>query len=451
MGDPKAFLTIHRQEAGYRPIHERITDYGEVEQTLNTRERKLQASRCMDCGVPFCHWSCPLGNKQPEWQDALYKGKWKEAYKILESTCDFPEFTGRICPALCEKSCVLKLSCDEPVAIRENEAAIVEAAFREGYIVPVKPERNGKKVAVIGAGPAGLVVANQLNRKGYHITVFDKAEAPGGLLRYGIPNFKLHKTIVDRRMRLLAEEGIRFEMNTEIDPENLTEISKSFDAICLCTGAETPRDLPVPGRNLKGIHFALDMLAQQNRILDGMTFSKDKQVNAKGKTVLVIGGGDTGSDCIGTSIRQGAKSVTQIEIMPQPPAGHNPATPWPQWPVVLKTTSSHEEGCTRRWSLTTNQFAGKNGKLTGVEVEEVEWLPATGDGRMTMKPTGKKELIEADLVLLAMGFLKPEIPAGYPENIFTAGDLVLGPSLVVKAMAEGRDAAGKIDRYLSSK
>ena len=210
MGDSKAFLTIHRQEAGYRPIHQRITDYGEVEQTLNTRERKLQASRCMDCGVPFCHWSCPLGNKQPEWQDALYKGKWKEAYRILESTCDFPEFTGRICPALCEKSCVLKLSCDEPVTIRENEAAIVEAAFREGYIVPVHPKRNGKKVAVIGAGPAGLVVANQLNRKGYHVTVFDKAEAPGGLLRYGIPNFKLHKTIIDRRMRLLAEEGIRF-------------------------------------------------------------------------------------------------------------------------------------------------------------------------------------------------------------------------------------------------
>ncbi|MDR0658751.1 MAG: glutamate synthase subunit beta [Mediterranea sp.] len=487
MGDSKAFLTIHRQEAGYRPIHQRITDYGEVEQTLNTRERKLQASRCMDCGVPFCHWSCPLGNKQPEWQDALYKGKWKEAYRILESTCDFPEFTGRICPALCEKSCVLKLSCDEPVTIRENEAAIVEAAFREGYIVPVHPKRNGKKVAVIGAGPAGLVVANQLNRKGYHVTVFDKAEAPGGLLRYGIPNFKLHKTIIDRRMRLLAEEGIRFEMNTEVNfslTESLTPTlsnqrsaqakgegedslrlintaagfcslsfgegrGEAFDAICLCTGAETPRDLPIPGRNLKGIHFALDMLAQQNRIIDGMTFSKDKRVNAKGKKVLVIGGGDTGSDCIGTSVRQGAASVTQIEIMPQPPAGHNPATPWPQWPVVLKTTSSHEEGCIRRWSLASNQFIGKNGKVTGVEVEEVEWMPAA-DGRMTMKPTGRKEVIEADLVLLAMGFLRPEVPE-LPENVFTAGDLILGPSLVVKAMATGREAARRIDRYLSSK
>ena len=446
MGDSKAFLTIHRQEAGYRPVHERITDYGEVEQTLNTHERKLQASRCMDCGVPFCHWSCPLGNKQPEWQDALYKRKWREAYEVLTTTCDFPEFTGRICPALCEKSCVLKLSCDEPVTIRENEAAIVEAAFREGYIVPVNPKRNGKKVAIIGAGPAGLVVANQLNRKGYTVTVFDKAEAAGGLLRYGIPNFKLHKTIIDRRMTLLVQEGIQFKMGVNID---LKKLPTGFDAYCLCTGAETARDLPITGRELKGIHLALDMLAQQNRIIEGATFTKDKLVIAKGKKVLVIGGGDTGSDCIGTSIRHGAASVTQIEIMPQPPVGHNPATPWPQWPVVLKTTSSHEEGCTRRWGLSSTQFIGKNGKVIGVEVEEVEWIPATDGNRMTMKPTGKKEVIEADLVLLAMGFLKPEIPE-LPENVFAAGDLILGPSLVVKAMSTGREAAGKIDHYLSS-
>ena len=368
MGDSKAFLTIHRQEAGYRPVHERITDYGEVEQTLNTHDRKLQASRCMDCGVPFCHWACPLGNKQPEWQDALYKGKWKEAYEILAATCDFPEFTGRICPALCEKSCVLKLSCDEPVTIRENEAAIVEAAFREGYITPVIPVRNGKRVAIIGAGPAGLVAANQLNRKGYTVTLFDKAEAPGGLLRFGIPNFKLNKNIIDRRMEILKAEGILFKMNTAIDTAHLPE---GFDAYCICTGAETPRDLSIPGRELKGIHFALEMLSQQNRIIEGQTFAKDKMVNAKGKKVLVIGGGDTGSDCIGTSVRQGAVSVTQIEIMPQPPVGHNDATPWPQWPVVLKTTSSHEEGCMRRWSLASNRFIGKNGKVTGVEVEEV--------------------------------------------------------------------------------
>lgn len=290
MGDSKAFLTIHRQEAGYRPVHERITDYGEVEQTLNTHDRKLQASRCMDCGVPFCHWACPLGNKQPEWQDALYKGKWKEAYEILAATCDFPEFTGRICPALCEKSCVLKLSCDEPVTIRENEAAIVEAAFREGYITPVIPVRNGKRVAIIGAGPAGLVAANQLNRKGYTVTLFDKAEAPGGLLRFGIPNFKLNKNIIDRRMEILKAEGILFKMNTAIDTAHLPE---GFDAYCICTGAETPRDLSIPGRELKGIHFALEMLSQQNRIIEGQTFAKDKMVNAKGKKVLVIGGGDT--------------------------------------------------------------------------------------------------------------------------------------------------------------
>lgn len=447
MGNPKAFLNIPRQEAGYRPIHDRITDFGEVEQTLNTHDRKLQASRCMDCGVPFCHWACPLGNKQPEWQDALYKGKWKEAYRILSSTCDFPEFTGRVCPALCEKSCVLKLSYDAPVTIRENEAAIVEAAFREGYVMPVAPVRNGKKVAVIGAGPAGLATANQLNRKGYTVTLFDKAEAPGGLLRFGIPNFKLNKSIIDRRVKLLKAEGILFEMNVKVD---LQHLPAEFDAYCICTGAETPRDLDIPGRDLKGIHFALEMLSQQNRILAGQTFTKDMSVNAKGKKVLVIGGGDTGSDCIGTSVRQGAISVTQIEIMPQPPYGHNPATPWPQWPVVMKTTSSHEEGCKRRWCLASNRFFGKNGKVTGVEVEEVEWSPTTDNGRPVMKPTGKKEVIQADLVLLAMGFLKPEQPK-FPENVFVAGDAATGASLVVHAMTGGHKAAREIDAYLTKK
>lgn len=445
MGDPKAFLNIPRQEAGYRPIHERITDFSQVEQTLNSHDRKLQASRCMDCGVPFCHWACPLGNKDPEFQDALYKGKWREAYQILTSTNDFPEFTGRICPALCEKSCVLKLSCDEPVTIRENEAAIAEAAFREGYIVPIQPERNGKKVAVIGAGPAGLNVAVRLNAKGYEVTLFDSKPMPGGLLRYGIPNFKLDKAVIDRRMKILRAEGIKFEMGTEVDVKHLPV---GFDAYALCTGTPTARDLSIPGRELKGIHLALDMLAQQNHILDGETFPKDQLVNAKGKRVLVIGGGDTGSDCIGTSIRQGATSVVQIEIMPQPPVGHNDATPWPQWPVVFKTTSSHEEGCTRRWSLASNRFIGKNGKVCGVEVEEVEWLPTKDGGRPTMKPTGKKEVIEADMVLLAMGFLKPELPQ-LPENVFVAGDAARGASLVVHALADGRRVAQQMDTYLT--
>ena len=447
MGNPKAYITVPRQEAGYRPIHDRIADFGEVEQTLNSRDRMLQASRCMECGVPFCHWACPLGNKQPEWQDALYKGEWEYAYRLLNQTNDFPEFTGRICPALCEKSCVLKLSIDSPVTIRENEGAIAETAFREGYVKPQTYARNGKKVAVIGAGPAGLALANQLNQRGYEVTVFDKNEAPGGLLRYGIPNFKLNKAIVDRRLAVMTAEGIKFENSKEID---LNKLPEGFDAYGICTGTPTARDLNIPGRELNGIHLALEMLSQQNRILAGRQFAKDELVNAKGKNVLVIGGGDTGSDCIGTSHRQGALSVTQIEIMPQPPEGHNPATPWPQWPIVMKTPSSHEEGCTRRWCLNSNKFIGKNGKVTGVEVEEVEWQPNPEGGRPTMKPTGKVEVIKAELVLLAMGFLKPQHPE-YAPNVFLAGDAASGASLVVRAIASGRQTAIKIDEYLKSK
>lgn len=445
MGNPRAFLTVPRQEAGYRPIHDRISDFGEVEQTLNTSDRKLQASRCMDCGVPFCHWACPLGNRPPEFQDAVYKAKWEEAYQILTRTNDFPEFTGRICPALCEKSCVLKLSMDAPVTIREDEAAIIEAAFREGMVQPKQYKRNGKKVAVIGSGPAGLATANQLNHKGYEVTVFEKLEYVGGLLRFGIPNFKLHKPIIDRRVKLMEEEGITFKVNQDIDINHLPE---GFDAYCVCTGTPQARDLNIPGRDLKGVHFALEMLAQQNRVLAGQSFSKEERVTAKGKHVLVIGGGDTGSDCIGTSHRQGALSVTQIEIMPKPPVGHNPATPWPQWPIVLKTSSSHEEGCERRWCLTSNKFIGKDGKVTGVEVEEIEWIPTPGGGRPTMKPTGKKEVIKADLVLLAMGFLRPEVPE-HPANVFYAGDAATGASLVVRCIAGGRKAAADIDAFLT--
>ena len=425
MGNPKAFLTIPRQEAGYRPVHDRINDYGEVEQTLNTGERKQQASRCMDCGVPFCHWACPLSNRPPEFQDALYKGKWKEAYEILNATNDFPEFTGRVCPALCEKSCVLKLTLDAPVTIREDEAAIVEAAFREGFVQPRTIRRNGISVAVIGSGPAGLAAANQLNLKGYAVTVFEKDEYIGGLLRFGIPNFKLNKAIIDRRIAVMEAEGIAFKTSTPVDVEHLPE---GFDAYCVCTG--------------------LEMLAQQNRVLAGQAFSKDERVTAKGKRVLVIGGGDTGSDCIGTSHRQGAVDVTQIEIMPQPPVGHNPATPWPQWPVVLKTSSSHEEGCVRRWCLNSKRFIGtEDGRVCGVEVEEVEWIPAPDGGRPVMKPTGRTEVIPADLVLLAMGFLRPKQPE-FPANVFVAGDAATGASLVVRCIAGGRKAAADIDQYL---
>ena len=446
MGNPKAFLSVPRQEAGYRPVHERIADFGEVEQTLNTGERKLQASRCMDCGVPFCHWACPLGNRPPEFQDAIYKGRWREAYEILTATNDFPEFTGRICPALCEKSCVLKLSIDSPVTIREDECAVIESAFREGYVEPRQYPRVGKSVAIVGSGPAGLAAANQLNHMGYDVTVFEKDEYIGGLLRFGIPNFKLQKTVIDRRVRVMQAEGVTFKVSTKIDPTHLPE---GFDAYCLCTGTPQARDLNIPGRDLKGVHFALELLAQQNRVLAGQAFTAAERITAHGKNVLVIGGGDTGSDCIGTSNRQGAASVTQIEIMPKPPVGHNPATPWPQWPVVLKTSSSHEEGCTRRWSLSSLKFIGsKEGHVTGVEVEEVEWLPNPDGGRPTMKPTGKKEVIKAELVLLAMGFLRPE-QRELPEGVFVAGDAATGASLVVRCIAGGRKVARDIDAYLS--
>lgn len=446
MGNPKAFLTVPRQDAGYRPIHERIADFGEVEQTLNTSDRRLQASRCMDCGVPFCHWACPLGNRPPEFQDAIYKGEWKMAYEILTATNDFPEFTGRICPALCEKSCVLKLSMNAPVTIREDECSVIEAAFREGYVQPRKFERNGKKVAVIGSGPAGLAAANQLNHRGYEVTVYEKDEYPGGLLRFGIPNFKLQKTVIDRRIKVMQAEGITFKTNTPVDVEKLPA---GYDAYCICTGTPTARDLKVPGRDLKGVHFALELLSQQNRVLAGQTFSAMERVTAKGKRVLVIGGGDTGSDCIGTSHRQGAVSVTQIEIMPKPPVGSNPNTPWPQWPVVLKTSSSHEEGCERRWLLTTNKFIGtKENRVCGAEVEEVEWKPNPDGGRPIMVPTGKKETIECDIVFLAMGFLRPEQPK-FAENVFVAGDAATGASLVVRCIAGGRKAAQQIDAYLS--
>lgn len=446
MGNPKAFLTVPRQDAGYRPIHERIADFGEVEQTLNTSDRRLQASRCMDCGVPFCHWACPLGNRPPEFQDAIYKGEWKMAYEILTATNDFPEFTGRICPALCEKSCVLKLSMNAPVTIREDECSVIEAAFREGYVQPRKFERNGKKVAVIGSGPAGLAAANQLNHRGYEVTVYEKDEYPGGLLRFGIPNFKLQKTVIDRRIKVMQAEGITFKTNTPVDVEKLPA---GYDAYCICTGTPIARDLKVPGRDLKGVHFALELLSQQNRVLAGQTFAAKERVTAKGKRVLVIGGGDTGSDCIGTSHRQGAVSVTQIEIMPKPPVGSNPNTPWPQWPVVLKTSSSHEEGCERRWLLTTNKFIGtKDNRVCGAEVEEVEWKPNPDGGRPIMVPTGKKETIECDIVFLAMGFLRPEQPK-FAENVFVAGDVATGASLVVRCIAGGRKAAQQIDAYLS--
>ena len=450
MGNQKAFIDIHRQEAGYRPIQDRIHDFSEVAQTLSSRERRLQASRCMDCGVPFCHWACPLGNKAPEWNDALYRGEWETAFRLLSSTNPFPEFTGRICPALCEKACVLNRFNHEPTTNRENECAIIEGAFREGYIKPLTDiERNGKKVAVVGSGPAGLAAAYALNRKGYSVTVFDKSEQAGGLLRYGIPNFKLNKSVIDRRIRMMEQEGIEFRYNEELNLKPQTSNLKPFDATIIATGTPTARDLNIKGRELKGVHLALEMLSQQNRVLAGMEFSDDERVSAKGKDVLVIGGGDTGSDCIGTAHRQGCKSVTQIEIMPRPVEGpEDPQNPWPNWPRTLKTTSSHEEGCTRRWNINTLEFLGENGKLTGVKVQEIDWKPNPDGGRPIMAEKGEPEIIKAELVLLAMGFLKPEHPE-YPDNVFVCGDAASGASLVVRAMASGLQTADKVDLFLS--
>ena len=450
MGNPKAFLEISRQEAGYRPVHDRIHDFGEVEQTLNTRERKQQASRCMDCGVPFCHWACPLGNKAPEWNEALSRGEWERAYRLLSTTNPFPEFTGRICPALCEKACVLNLYDHQPTTNRENEAAITEAAFREAYIQPrIDIRRNGKRVAVVGAGPAGLAVACDLNLMGYSVTVYEKNEAAGGLLRYGIPNFKLNKAIIDRRMNILEAEGITFRYGQEVAfVDGRPQLDQPFDAYVIATGTPTARDLKAPGRELQGVHFALELLSQQNRVLAGIEFTDEQRITAKGKDVLVIGGGDTGSDCIGTAHRQGCRSVTQIEIMPRPVEGpDDPANPWPGYPRTLKTTSSHEEGCTRRWNINTLEFLGSDGKLTGVRVQEIDWQPNPEGGRPLMVPKGEPEVIKAELVLLAMGFLKPEHPQ-YAAVVFVCGDAANGASLVVRALASGRQTAKKVDQYL---
>lgn len=476
MGNPKAFLNIPRREGGYRPLEERVNDYKEVEMRLNAPQRREQASRCMECGVPFCHWSCPLGNRQPEWQDRLYRDDIEGAYTLLTMTDDFPEFTGRVCPALCEKGCVLNKQ-HEAVTIRENELSIVERAFAEGIVTPQPPvRRSGKRVAVIGSGPAGLACANRLNRRGHLVTVFEKNEAPGGLLRFGIPDFKLDKSVIDRRISLMQAEGVEFRCGVKVSEDiSVADLLSGYDAVCLAMGAEVPRDLNVEGRDLHGVHFALELLQQQNRVNAGAKIPSSARISAKGKNVLVIGGGDTGSDCVGTAHRQGALSVTQIEIMPKPPVGDNPATPWPYWPVVLKTSSSHEEGCDRRWLLDTRRFIpDEKGNVSEVEVEEVEWVKDEKSGRMNHVHTGRVSAIKAELVLLAMGFTNPVAqglidglgvekdargnvrtdPATHAtsvDKVFAAGDVASGASLVVRCIASGRDAAAGIDAYLKNK
>jgi glutamate synthase (NADPH) small chain len=471
MGDPRGFMNVPRVEAGYRPAKERVFDYGEVEQTLNKNDRKLQAARCMDCGVPFCNWGCPVGSKIPEWQDALYRENLEEAYYILHSTNSFPEITGRVCPAPCEKSCVLAIH-EEPVTIRENECSTVEQAFEAGIIKANPPKlRTGKKVAVIGSGPAGLSAADLLNRAGHHVTVFEKNDAIGGLLRYGIPDFKLNKRVIDRRLEIFVDEGMDFKTNVNVGVDiTKDELLEQFDAVLLAVGAEQPRDLPVEGRDLDGVHFAMDFLTQQNKVVAGKNIPAKKRISAKDIHVLVIGGGDTGSDCVGTSNRQQAKSVTQIEILPKPPEKRENNNPWPYWPNTMRSSSSHEEGCERRWSLSTKRFIGENGKLKQTEVVQVEWAKDE-NGRWIMNEVeGTTQLLETDLVLLSMGFTQPvhngllealgveydprgnvkvnEMKQTTAEKIFAAGDAEKGASLVVHAIEAGKVAARGVDAFL---
>jgi len=470
MADASGFLKIKKKEAGNRPINERICDHSEVEQVLNSEDRMLQASRCMDCGIPFCHWGCPVDNLIPEWNDLLYKGDWKGAYARLAATNNFPEFTGRICPAPCEHACVLNIN-QEPVTIRENEVAIVEKAFSEGYVKPLPPKnRTGKKVAVIGSGPSGMAAADLLNKTGHLVTLFEKDEKAGGLLRYGIPDFKLSKTTIDRRLDVMIKEGLIVKTGITVGKDiSGRELLEQFDAICITIGATHPRDLIVEGRELNGIHYAMNFLTLQNRVNSGQVNSKDNPINADGKKVLIIGGGDTGSDCVGTSIRQKAVSVTQIEILPKPPKNRADNNPWPYWGKILKTSTSHEEGCERFWNLSTIKFIGRDNRVIGVEVEDVEWKRTDGHYNMEVIP-GTRRTIDADLVLLAMGFVHPvldgllsdlELELDHRRNIkvneklltsrekvFAAGDSVSGASLVVNAIASGRKVAKEIDKFL---
>ena len=440
----------------YRPVSERKNDFNEVERRLSYEELKPQVERCQNCGVPFCHGAgCPLGNLVPDQNRAVFAGDFKRAYELLSKNSDFPEFTSRICPALCESCCVRQLD-EESVMVRQSEKFIIDTAFEKGWVVPHPPAKeNGRRVAVVGAGPAGLSAAVTLRRRGWNVTVYEKERNIGGLLRYGIPYFKLDKALIDRRRGILEAEGIRFVTNTEIGKDVSADyLARAFEAVVLAIGTPAARDLRIPGRELRGIYLALDFLGGENRALGGEIPSVP--ISAKGKRVLVIGGGDTGSDCVGTAIRQGAASVTQIEIMPRPPEERSPSTPWPLWPYQLRTSSSHLEGCTRRWNLNSLKFRGR-GAVSGVEVETVEWeLSPLGKPLKFAPKPDTREVIDADLVLLAMGFTG--VPTDHPivkqlmlaqtprtalvpapeRNVYCVGDCASGASLVVRAIASGR-------------
>ena len=466
MGKITGFKEYARETPTRRPVDERVRDYFEVYQPFGEDRVRTQAARCMDCGIPFCHTGCPVNNIIPDWNDLTYRDEWKEAIRVLHSTNNFPEFTGRICPAPCEAACVLGIN-EPPVAIKLIEKSIVEHAWKEGWIKPEPPKtRSGKRVAVVGSGPAGLAAAQQLNRAGHLVTVFEKADRIGGLLRYGIPDFKMEKQVLDRRLDQMIAEGVVFQANAHIGQNvPVEDLRKNFDAILLAGGAESPRDLKVPGRELKGIHFAMDYLPQQNKKIAGDEVAH--QILATGKRVVIIGGGDTGADCLGTCHRQGATSVLQFEIMPMPPQERHPSTPWPLWPLQLRTESAHEEGGTRDWAAATTKFTGdENGN-----VKELHGVRVGPPPKFEAVP-GTEFAIEVDLVLLAMGFTGPvkygmieqlglELDAraniatkgNYASSvpgIFSAGDMRRGQSLVVWAIAEGRGAAKAIDEYLRS-
>ncbi|MFZ4694828.1 MAG: glutamate synthase subunit beta [Verrucomicrobiia bacterium] len=470
MGNPTGFKEIPRELAPDRPVAERLRDWKELHLDLPAEKLRQQGARCMNCGIPFCHSGCPLGNLIPEWNDLVYRDRWRDALAMLLKTNNFPEFTGRVCPAPCEEACVLNIE-RNPVTIKQIECAIIDHAFEHGWIVPQPPpSRTGKKVAVVGSGPAGLAAAAQLNKAGHLVTVFERADRIGGLLTYGIPSFKLDKGVVERRVKLMEQEGIVFEVNANVGHGFPTEkLRKGFDAVCLAGGAALPRDLPAPGREFKGIHFAMEFLPMQTRLNLG-----DKEpssfISAKGKHVVVIGGGDTGSDCVGTSHRQGAKSVTQFELLPRPPEQRTPDMPWPRWPMILRTSTSQEEGGKRDWSVNTKAFLGEGGIVKTLRGVRLEWSKGA-DGRPQMKEIPGSEFeIPCDLCLLAMGFLGPEKggmldqlgvnldPRGNVQadansmtsvpGVFSAGDMRRGQSLVVWAIQEGRQAARGIDAFL---
>jgi glutamate synthase (NADPH/NADH) small chain len=470
MGKVTGFKEFERKDEAYKPVKQRVDHYNEFTKPLSNAEITKQGSRCMDCGIPFCHSGCPLGNLIPDFNHMVHQGEWKKASWILHSTNNFPEFTGRLCPAPCEQSCVLGLI-DDPVSIENIEKSIVERAFSEGWIVPQIPNnRTGKSIAVVGSGPAGLAAAQQLNRAGHHVTVFERDDELGGLLRYGIPNFKLEKGIIDRRIDILEREGITFKTNVHVGVNySVKDLKNKFDAVVLCGGATQKRGLPINGADSSGVVQAMDFLTQQTKVVLGKKV--ENQIMATDKDVIVIGGGDTGSDCIGTSNRHGAKSVTNFEIMPKPPGHRSESTPWPFWPLQLKTSSSHKEGCDRNWLINTKEFiTNKKGELTALKTINVEWKLVPGQRPELIEIEGSEKIWPCDLALLALGFTGPESTISeqlgleidfrsnykattkeYQTNvphIFTAGDMRRGQSLIVWAISEGREAARKVDEYL---